>query len=362
MAFTLPKLSRPKLAPPSLALNKKQLPAIVGGVIILAAAGWFGWQYFAEDAAPPPAASKPQPVTAATPAAPAKGATPADTGQARDKLIDEVLVASGLKQKLNQLPQSLLAGVKQSTKQHTKAPPATIKAIEDAVAKSFTAEGFQTQVSADLKKNFDQKRLQALLQDFSTPAGKSMVELERTAPSPEELAQFARSAAATRPSPERAGLIKRIDAATRASDLAVDVAFVSMKALSLGIVGKGTPKAAAIDKTIEKQRASATKKIRDATLLNLAFSFRNASDADLAKYAGIDETENSKWFYGLVYASLLEEVQNASTEAGERIGELATKPAATAAKPAQSKSGADARTCLGLGTNAAIIKCAEAYR
>jgi len=355
MAFTLPKLSLPKLAPPSLALNKKQLPAIVGGVIVLAAAGWFGWQYFAGEPAPPPAPVKP----VARPAAPSKAATPADTAQARDKLIDEVLVATGLKQHLNQLPERLLTGVRQSAKQHTKASPATLKAIEDAIAKSFTAERFQGQVSTDLKKNFDQKRMQALLKDFSTPAAKSMVELERAAPSPEALAQFARSAAATKPSPPRAALIKRIDAATRASDLAVDSAFVSMKALSLGIVGADTPKAAAIDKAIEKQRAVATQNIRDATLLNLAFSFKDASNADLEKYAGIYETENSKWLHGLMYASLLEAVKSASAEAGTRIGELAGEPTA---KPARSKSGADARTCLGLGTNAAVIKCAEQYR
>jgi len=362
MAFTLPKLSLPKPAPPSLALNKKQLPAIVGGVIILAAAGWFGWQYFAEDAAPPPAPSKPQPVTAAKPAAPAKGATPADTGQARDKLIDEVLVASGLKQQLEQLPQRLVAGVSQAGKQQRKASAAANQRIEDAMAKSFTADGFQTQVSADLKKNFDQKRMQALLKQFSTPAGKSMIELERAVPSPQEFAKFAHSAAATKPTAQRAALIKRIDAATRASDLAVEVAFVSMKGLALGIAGEGTPKAASLDKSIEKQRDAATRKIRDATVLNLAFSYRVVSDADLEKYAALYETEDAKWFYGLVYASLVEEAKNASTEAGERIGKLATKPAAGTAKLAASKSRADARSCLNLATNTAIIKCAEAYR
>ncbi len=352
MALTLPKL----------AVTKKQVPAIVGGVVVLAAAGWFGWQYFAEEAAPPPAPRKPQAVTAAKPPAPAKAAAPADTGQARDTLIEEALVATGLKQQLDQLPARLVAGVRQSDKQHTQASAATVKAIEDAVAKSFTAEGFHGQVSADLKKNFDQKRMQALLKDFSTPAAKSMIERERASPSPEALAQYARSAAATKPSPQRAGLIKRIDAATRASDLAVEAAFVSMKELSLGIAGANARKAAAIEKSIEKQRAAATKTIRDATLLNLAFSFRDASDADLEKYAAIYEAENTNWFYGLVYASLLEEVKSASAEAGERIGELAGKPAAAAAKPARSKAGADARTCLGLATNTAVIKCAEEYR
>jgi len=359
MALTLPKLSVPKLK-----LDKKQLPAIVGGVIVLAAAGRFGWHYFMEPAAPP--AAKPQ---AAKPVAPRKAAPPADAGQARDKLIEDVLAATGLKQQMKQLPERMMAGVKQSGQQKTKAPAATVKSIEDALANSFTAEGFSGQVSADLKKKFDQQRMQGLLKDFSTPAAKSMVELERASPSAAALAQFARSAAATKPTPQRAGLIKRIDAATKASDLAVETAFVSMKALAPGLVGENARKAAAMDKSIEKQRAALTQKIRDATLLNLAFMYKDASDADLEKYAGIYETENSKWFYGLVYASLLEEVKNASTKAGERIAALKAKPAAGATKVAAgatrlagSKSGADARSCLDLATNTKIIKCAEAYR
>lgn len=353
-------LNLPKLALPTLTLDKKRLPVIVGGVAVIAAAGWFGWQYLTEETAPPPPPSKPQAVTAAKPAV--KAATPAETAQARDKLIEEVLVASGLKQQLDQLPQRLAAGVRQSGMQGKKASPATVTAIETAVTKAFAAEGFQDQVSADLKKDFDQKRLQALLTELSSPAAKTMIGLERAAPAAEDFAKFARSPAAIRPAPQRSALIKRVDAATRASDLAVETAFVSMKAVVTGIVGEDARKSAAIDKTIEKQRAAATQKIRNATLLNLAFSFRDASDADLEKYAGIYESENSKWFYGLVYASLLEQVKRASVEAGESIGKLAVKPAAAAPGRGGSKAGGDARTCLGLATNTAIIKCAEAYR
>lgn len=355
MALTLPKL---KLPTPT--LTKKQLPAVVGGLVVLIAAGWFGWQYFEGGGPAPVAPSKPQPVIAAKPPAAATAAAPADAGPAPDKLIEDALLASGLKRQLDQLPQQLIAGVRQSGTQ--RASPALVKAIENAVAESFTAQGFHDRVSADLKKNFDQKRLQALLKDFSTPAAKRMIELEQVAPSPEEFARFARSPAATRPSSQRASLIKRIDAATRASDLAVDVAFSSMKAVASGIVGEGAGKAAAVDKAIEKQRAVATQKIRAATLLNLAFSFRDASDADLEAYATIYEAENSKWFTDIVYASLLEEVKSASAKAGERIGSLASKPAAPAAKPARSKAGADARTCLGLATDRAIMTCAEKYR
>jgi len=362
MALTLPKLALPKLT-----LTKRQILTVAGGVVLAAAAGWLGWQYF-EDTGPAPAAvTKPQPVTAAKQPAAGKAAAPADAGAAQDKLIEEVLIASGLKQQLSQLPQQLIAGVRHLGKQRSKTSPALAKTIENAVAEAFTAQGFQDRVRADLKKNFDQKRLPALLADLSTPAAKRMVALEQVSPSPEELVQFARSPAATRPSPQRTSLIKRIDAAAKAGDLAVDAAFASMKAVASGIVGGDAGAAAAVDKTIEKQRASATADIRNATLRNLAFGYRDASDADLEAYAKIYEGENGKWFSGIVYAAILEEIKSASARAGERIGAQATKPAApqrTAAEHAAtgSKARADATTCLGLATNAEIIKCAQQYR
>jgi hypothetical protein len=341
----------------ALTLTRNQILAIVGGVVVLAAA-WFGWNYFA-GTTPAPAKSQPQPAAAKPPAA-AKSAAPVDTGAARDKLIEDVLVASGLKRQLEQLPQQLIAGVRQAGTQRSS--PALVRTIENAVAESFDAQGFRDRVSAALKKNYDQKRMQALLKDFSSPTAKRMVELGQAAPSPEDFARFARSPAATRPSSQRASFVKRIDAATRASDLAVDAAFSLMNAVASGAAGEGAGKVAAIDKVIEKQRASATQKIRDGTLLSLAYSFRDANDADLEEYARFYETENNKWFTDIVYASMLEEVKSASAKTGERISASANIPAAPSAKPIRSKPGADARACLDLATNRAIMACAAKYR
>jgi|GEM_PF-1900058 len=361
MALTLPTLTLPKLA-----LGKNQILAMVGGAVAVAAAGWFGWRYF-EDAAPPPA--KTQPAAVAKQPAAAKAAAPADAGPARDKQIEDLLLASGLKQQLDQLPAQFIAGVRQAGKQKSKKAAAVAKTIDAALTESYTADGFNRRVSAGLKKNFDGPRLQALLKDYSTPAMKRMVELGQAAPAPGELARFAGSAAATQPSPERAGLVKRIDTASRSGDLAVDVAFATMKAIALGVAGEGTGKAAAVDKVIDKERASTAQRIRDAALLSQAFSLKAASDAELEEYARFYESENSKWLTGIVYAAMLEEVKSASAQAGERIGALgdkgaapAGKTAAPAAKPVRSTARADARSCLELNGNTAIIKCAEQYR
>lgn len=347
MALTLPKLS----------LSKQQILTIVGAVVVVCAAAWFGWQYF-EDQPPPPAAKAP-PVAAAKQIGPAKAAAPAP-----EKLIAELLAASGLNRQLDQLPQQLISGVRQSSKQRPRTSPAVLAATEKAMAESFTAQNFRERLSADLKKDFDQKRVQALLGDLSTPAAKRMIEMEQASATPEELSQFAGSQA-SRLSPERRELIKRIDAATRASELAVETAFASMKAVASGIVGAQAQKAAAVDKAIEKQRAAATASIRNSTLANRAFTYRNASDAELEGYAKFCETENSKWFSGIVYASLLEEARSAAAQTAERLRALASKPdkpALAAAMPVRSKSRADARACLDLDTDTAIIKCAEPYR
>ena len=347
MALTLPKIAVPQIALP----NKKIL-AIVPLVIVLAVAGWFGWQYFQEPPPAPVAASKPQPVTAPKPAAPSP-----------EKLIADVLAASGMNQQLNQLPLQLVAGIRQSTKEHSKASPAVLAAIEQAVTESYAAQSFRDRLSADLKNNYEQKRMQALLADLSAPAAKRMIQLEQALASPDTLA--ARIQLASQLSPERKELVKRIDAATRAGELAVETAFISMTALVRGMVGTQARKLVAVDKAIDKQRATITANIRNSTFTNLAFSYKDASDAELDAYAKFCETENRKWFSGIVYASVLEETRSAATQAGERMGALAAKPgkgAAHEARPARSKSGADARVCLDLATDIAIMKCAEAYR
>jgi hypothetical protein len=347
----------------ALALTGKQILTIAGGVVVLAAAGWFGWQYYEEAKAPPPpppAAAKPPP----KPVAPSP-----------DKLIAELLAASGLNQQLNQLPQQLIDGVRQSSKLQSKTPPVILAAIEKAVTESFTAENFRDRVNTDLKANFDLKRAQALLGELAKPAAKRMIGLEQVSPSQQVLAEFARSAAAKQMSPERKDLIKRVDAATRASDLAVEAAFASMKAVAIGIVGAQPKKAAAVEKTIEQQRASTTANIRNATFNNLAFAYMDASDAELEGYAKFYEGENSKWFSGIVYASMLEEVRSAAKLAGERVGALTSKPKdaktapdktpVAADKPApraHSHRNADARDCLKQEESPAIMVCAEKFR
>ena len=66
-----------------LTLTKKQILAIAGGVVIVSAPGWFGWQYVEDAGAAPAAPAKSQPITAANPPGADKAAAPADAAPAQ---------------------------------------------------------------------------------------------------------------------------------------------------------------------------------------------------------------------------------------------------------------------------------------
>lgn len=419
-------------------MDIKKTLSIVVGIAVVGAAGWFAWDFFMADEPPPPPVKTAKKAGASKGAAPkgdakapeqaaaksaekasgaekgapaaAKAAGPADANVNADKLIDDVMTASGLKKQLTQLPEQILSGMKQAGQQRKQALPFEAADMEKIVAESFSAQNFQSRAAAQLKGNFDAKRMQALLADLSSEAAKKMTAMETAPSSQEELTAFSKGLAAKPLPAPRAELIRRLDAASKASDFSAEIFFSTARALAMGAAGDNPQKTVEIDQAIEKQRAALTENLRKATVASLAFAYRNASDAELDAYTKIYESENGKWFTGIASAAINEEFKSAANKAGERIAALVeekkkTKLASGAAKgqpkaeakaeakaegkteakaaeksaaAAESKSAPrlvsaarplnpakkseDARGCLGQNANNDIIKCAEDYR
>lgn len=350
--------------------GKNNILIVVGAVIAIAAVGWFGWQYIGASK-PEPAAQagrKPAQSAVAQKAAPDKTAgAPARQAASPDKLIGDIMVVSGLKRTLDQLPEQILAGFKDAGKQG-KVSSAEMREMEKIAMASFSAQGFNQQAVAHLKKNFDQKRFQAHLDDISTPLAKRMTALEAKQATPEELGAFARSLAAKPLSAERVSLIRKLDAAGRANALGAEVVFSSMKGMMRVFSGASPKQVAAADRAMARQRPAVEENIRNAVQVAMAYAYKDVSDADLAEYTRIYEKENNKWMLGLVYAAITEEFQNASALMGERLEKLArakkgTQAAdAAAGRPERSRANEDARACLDLENNKEIMKCAHRYR
>jgi hypothetical protein len=385
---------------------RNRLLLVVGGVAVLAAAGWFGWQQFSDsETAPAPAttpAPKPKrPVPPGRPAAPgpsaqAGSAAPAAAGPAEtpanpDQLIDQVLTATGLRVQLDELPEQVVAAAKEGFATQPQAVRALGKDFERILAESFTKEGFQRRVRDGLKASYDEKHLRALLSAASTPLAKKMIQLELAKPSQAELAAYANSLASKPIPPERKALLQRLDDASNSSGLGTEIALASMRAMALGAAGGNRNAASEIDRVVESQRPALSANVRKSELMNSAFTYRTATDAELSEYLKMYESDHGKWFTGVVSSALVAEFKSAAGQVGEKLAALvkSKQPAAStvaragehAAAPADApgsgtappaatqpalalhQSGrypsGDLRSCLELRSTVEIIRCAE---
>lgn len=374
---------------------------VLGAVALVGAAGWYGWQNYGDmllgkttKVAQAPVVPKPAPKPNAGNASkmePSNAAAPTTAAAAPggpDKLIDELLTASGYKHRASTLPDQIVAGMHGAAQAQGRPAPVNAAELEKVIKESFSSQGFIDRASAELKKNVDEKRLKAVLEMAMTPLAKRMTEMEKAQPSAADMQSFA----AKQPSVGRLNLIQRIDRASRSSDLAIEVSLASARGLMSGAAGGDPMKLAKIESDLEKGRAQTIEMMRKNVLVAMSAIYRKASDAELGDYAKMLEYDNAKWLNATLSRTMLEEIKAASLRAGERIASLkqgastlakshetkapttATTPNAAveppksaktaAASPAKksSRSGQDSRECLNLPTNVEIIKCAEQYR
>ncbi len=342
---------------------------IAVAVVLLVAGGWFAWQHFNEAPPPPP----PPQSKAAKPAVAPAAAAPAAFNP--DKTIEELLRVTGMDHMLAQLPEQMLAGVRQAGQQAKsgKLSPEDQAELERLTREAFTAQGFRQRVTAALRKGFEAKRFEEFLADSSTPLAKRMTELEKLQPKPEELAAFMAGLKAKPLAPMRVKLIERIDMASRASELAAESMFASVRGMARGFAGADAKQVADVDKAIEQQRAAAEGNIRSAVRFSLAYAYRDVSDTDLAEYTRLHEKAGTQFVLGLMFDALVEEIRSGSERLGGGLERMlkarhAGKPAPTDGKAAAvARSGRpraheDARECLRFEANRQVMGCAEKFR
>jgi hypothetical protein len=366
--------------------NTKGLLALLG-VAVVAGGGWYGWQYYASSNAPAPQAQ-----SAVADSKPVS--MPASTVN-QDKLVNEVLNATGMTRQLEQLPEQISGGMA-GAPNSDKIPPEIARALEKIVVDSFSEEKIHAHLVAQLKEKFDQKRMQALVDDFSKPLVKRMVAMETTMGTPQDQAAFFNGLSAKPLPPTRVSALQQLDRATNASDLGVEIAMSSITAMTGAMVGNNPAEREAFDREMEKQRGPMMESVRNGTMGGMAYIYREASDADITAYAKIYETDHAKWFSAIAMDSLKQGIKNASKRTGERMVSLMKSkvapqatakgaapeaaapgvaqmprpeamPAVTsqAAVPSQHKRrkpAGDIKKCLALEDSRAIAKCAEQYR
>lgn len=280
--------------------------------------------------------------------------TPAQAANAPAKtssqVIAQILDVSGMKRALENMPVEFVS----STHSHLEGTqddkgmrmqPGIQQAIEDSAKAAFTSEKFLGHVTRAMKKDYNEKNYQELLADLSSPVARKMAELEmRGDPTPQMFNQFVNDLESSPLPAPRMALIKRLDAASRTSEfMYTELQFVN-RGLMRGL-SSGSGRCMSNDEAKQAEakmegRTKAAKSTLDEMAINiLAYTYRDASDEELAQYLNIYEKANSRHIHDVIYGAILDEYSDAAMRMGRGIMQSVTQKRADLGMPACEGSG-----------------------
>jgi hypothetical protein len=306
----------------------------------------------------------------------------------RDKLIDQLLAVSGMRDSLEKLPSQAAFGLMQAAVK-SQATPEEGREFVQTLKEAFPKDVFVDSVRAAMEKNYNERRYARLLHMMSTPLSKRMTQVETQTPQPAEVQNFLAQVAKHPLSSRRIKLIENMDEVTQSSKLVTNMTMASLEQVAL-IAAEGCSSTAdKIKRVIAQNRPAIEKVNRSNTEVTLAFIYRDVSDDDLASYLKLNSDKDSKWLQGITQnavekqfkTSLAKGVQGLKkifrahapkrTMFAPKCGQSLSPEdeAATQVKVANHSSagkprhhyahGRDLRHCLDLPTNAQIIACTE---
>lgn len=239
----------------------------------------------------------------------------------RERLVAEVLEASGDRQGLALAVKDLAAMVTGAL-----AGMADAGDIERLVTQSFDAERMYRLLAAGIDREFDAERLSGLLTWFRTPLGRRIVrlEVEAAGASEDEVAAFAGRSAAAPPEVARAPLLERLDAAALGTEMTIDM----LLAVYRGIERAAAPPAPAAPRPPGDGAAAVPRELLDAAharvIAQSRFAYRALTDDELAAYVAFLEQDAGRWFGGVMRRALSAAIETVSEDAARRV--FATRP------------------------------------
>jgi hypothetical protein len=268
-----------------------------------------------------------------------KTAAPADQKSAA---IDESLRLSGVRNHLAALRERL-----------TRALESDYRADFDVrrwatrmLASSFSVESYNKSVRQALLDNYNADIMARVVTWYRSGTGRKMVRLEQSGAEPDQGAarrNYLATLENKQPSEKRLILIFRIDESLHASE----GAFATIKAVATGwsraveeLQGeRDRTEVGQLETALTIYRAQARDQVSEDVLREMMYTYREATDAELAAYAEFLDSDAGQWFFGTVDKGFRVFLDKATNQmAQDYVNSLITKkptgPSSASAPPA----------------------------
>jgi len=337
-----------------MAIELNNRTKILAGVVVLLAAGAAAWVFFLQDflSEPPPApkAAVPAPAKQAADATPkAAEAAKAGTAAAKpapkpapgspEKLVAEVIDASGIKTQFQAYSRDVLTRAVLGEARRMNPDPADVKALSEMVDRAFEPGNLAAELAASLKTGLDAERMERFLEILRQPIVMKMHGAETRKLTPEAIQEYFEAGRKNPPSAARVKLIQSVDDVTLESESMAEHATAIIRDMydtafaGLQKAGKSVPKEAREE--LAARVNTARNQIRPHSRSMLYVELRGASDQELADYVKLIDTDTGRWGMGLLAAAVKPALVSRGGALGKEAGQLALtrRPAAAAKAP-----------------------------
>ena len=299
----------------------------------------------------------------------------------QESIIEKLIVVSGLKITLDQMQRQVTPKFS-NTAASSDGSGAYQQEVMKLYAEAYPKDGFLNRVNTSLHNYYDEKRFLHYIQLLSTPTSTRMIGLESTEPTEADIKNYLAYIGSHPLSARRIKLIERLDLATGSSRLLTTITTLSIESNAVAMSEDCIVNVQRIRKEIEKNRHDIEKATRNQSLMNLAYTYRDVSDADLDEYVKTHEEKDIKWLDEIIVKAIAKQFESGMKKVGLGMKEIvqSQKPKKTMFAPkcasnestheelpkshptAQSINSpveSDLRDCLKLEDSLKIIACTE---
>ena len=335
---------------------------VIAGVAVLALAGaGAGWYFFLQDTAPAPRATAPAKPAAKPAAQAAKGAADASKAAAPaaapaaaakpaakpiptnpDQLVAEIIDTSGVKAQIQAFAREVGRNASQASQSGgQKTSDADAKAIYEIAGRIFEPEKMTAEVATNLKTSYDAVRMARLLEILRQPLALKMAAMETRQTPPEETARLLEEIQKNPPPAARQKLIQTLDEIAQSSETGVQLATLTARETvdatlnELQKAGKPVPKQAR--QVMGSQIVASQGAMRSGFRNMYLITYRDASDAELAEYVKLLDTDTGRWGLQLLAGAQRSVIESRVRGFAREVAQLAVRQALAkgpAAKPA----------------------------
>lgn len=354
------------------------------GALVLAAAGAGAWFFLFDE--PPPAPKAPAAKAPAKPAAPAGAAAKADAPKAEagkgeaakgdatksaaapakpkpiptdpDKLVAEIIEASGLRKQFESFGRDALLRAGSGAEKAAADNP-EFRTMTDIVGRVFEPATMTAELSASLKGKFDAERMARFLEVLRQPVVMKLNSIDHPDRDPGALRDFAEGLRKSPLPPARAKLLQTVDEITLASEVGADMVASLARDMADTMVNEMQKAGRPVPREARQEMAAKMNLLRtqarNQMRMTLQYLLRDTSDEDLAEYVRLVDTDTGRWGYQLLAEAIRPMMAARGTVLGQELAKTilaqqnaaaarakAAKPAATAALPAETKEAAPA--------------------